>query len=168
VHAFKFRDPNGHPLELIAFPPDVGDPRWQSPSADTLFLGFDHSAIVVSDFERSVAFYERLGFSVASRGVNHGPAQDYLDDASDVLVDVVAMQPRVGTTPYPELLGYHHPAVRPLQQPLHLSDVAAARLVLAVSGRLSNNLHIADWRPDLRRLLHHDPDGHGPLFEPEP
>lgn len=165
VRAFKFRDPDGHPLELIAFPPGVGDPCWQSPPADALFLGFDHSAIVVSDCVKSVDFYQRLGFSVASRGVNHGPAQNHLDDASDVLVDVIAMQPREVTTPHLELLGYRHPAVRPLQHPLHPSDVAAARLVLAVSGSLAKDWPPADRRQDPRCVLHHDPDGHGLVFE---
>ena len=32
VAAFKFRDPDGHPLELIQFPAGVGDPRWQAKS----------------------------------------------------------------------------------------------------------------------------------------
>ncbi|ODR96565.1 hypothetical protein AUC70_14945 [Methyloceanibacter stevinii] len=30
VTAFKFRDPEGHPLELISFPDGVGDARWQT------------------------------------------------------------------------------------------------------------------------------------------
>jgi len=28
VTAFKFRDPDGHPLELLALPPGTGDPCW--------------------------------------------------------------------------------------------------------------------------------------------
>jgi catechol 2,3-dioxygenase-like lactoylglutathione lyase family enzyme len=167
VRAFKFRDPDGHPLELIAFPPGAGDPRWQSAPADTLFLGFDHSAIVVSNCEKSVTFYEGLGFSVASRGVNNGPAQEHLDDAPDVLVDVFAMQPAAETTPHLELLGYRDPAVRSLPQPLHPSDVAAARLVLSVSGLLQDNFDAADPRQHLRCLPHNDPDGHGLMFKPE-
>jgi catechol 2,3-dioxygenase-like lactoylglutathione lyase family enzyme len=161
VRAFKFRDPDGHPLELIAFPPGVGDSRWQAASADALFLGFDHSAIVVDNYKRSVAFYEGFGFCVVSRGVNQGSAQEHLDDAPDVLVDVVALQPAAETTPHLELLGYRNPGVRSLRQPLHPSDVAAARLVLSVSDGAG------EPRPDLRGLPQHDPDGHGLLFEPE-
>lgn len=53
--AYKFRDPDGHPLELIQFPRQDGD-------------GIGHSAIVVRDVERSIEFYrERLGLRVASR-----------------------------------------------------------------------------------------------------
>ncbi|HET9817548.1 MAG TPA: VOC family protein [Rhodanobacteraceae bacterium] len=44
VIAFKFRDPDGHPLELIHFPADTGDPCWQSVRGDGLTLGIDHGA----------------------------------------------------------------------------------------------------------------------------
>jgi catechol 2,3-dioxygenase-like lactoylglutathione lyase family enzyme len=44
IRAFYFRDPDGHPLELIWFPPGKGDPRWQEPG-EALFLGIDHTAI---------------------------------------------------------------------------------------------------------------------------
>jgi catechol 2,3-dioxygenase-like lactoylglutathione lyase family enzyme len=65
IVAFKFRDPDGHLLELIQFPrPDL---RAEG--------GIDHSAISVADAERSIAFYaERLGLSLQSRQVNRGPA----------------------------------------------------------------------------------------------
>jgi catechol 2,3-dioxygenase-like lactoylglutathione lyase family enzyme len=29
IRAFYFRDPDGHPLEVLQFPPGKGDPRWQ-------------------------------------------------------------------------------------------------------------------------------------------
>ena len=56
IRAFYFRDPDGHPLEVLQFPPDKGDPKWHAPS-DRLFLGIDHTAIVVSDTRASLAFY---------------------------------------------------------------------------------------------------------------
>jgi hypothetical protein len=41
VRAFKFRDPDGHPLELLYFPPGQGRTLWHR-SADTqVFLGID-------------------------------------------------------------------------------------------------------------------------------
>ena len=51
IRAVYFRDPDGHPLELIQFPPDKGERRWQE--KDRLFLGIDHSAIAVSDTDQS-------------------------------------------------------------------------------------------------------------------
>src|SRR5262249_13211618 len=43
ITAFYFRDPDGHPLEILEFPPDKGDPRWHGAS-DRIFLGIDHTA----------------------------------------------------------------------------------------------------------------------------
>ena len=148
VVACKFRDPDGHPLELIEFP-------------DRHEAGIDHSAIVVMDVERSIAFYrDRLGFHVASRQVNTGPEQDRLDGLSDVSVDVVALQP-AAPTPHLELLGYRRPAVRPMPR-LQPHDVAATRLVLEVGALPADAVRLADGR---RVMLTHDPDGHALLLQ---
>ncbi len=77
VTAFKFRDPEGHPLEFLAFPPDAVPEAWRRPEARDVCLGLDHSAISVADTARSVAFYESLGLAVASRSLNTGPEQDH-------------------------------------------------------------------------------------------
>ena len=50
IKAFYFRDPDGHFLEIIWFPEGKGDARWQQPGKE-LFLGIDHTAIVVSNTE---------------------------------------------------------------------------------------------------------------------
>jgi catechol 2,3-dioxygenase-like lactoylglutathione lyase family enzyme len=66
IRAVYFRDPDGHPLELIQFLHDKGDPRWQD--RDRLFLGIDHSAIAVRDTDASLAFYcDWLGLRVAAQ-----------------------------------------------------------------------------------------------------
>src|SRR5690606_20188959 len=46
IEAFYFRDPDGNNLEVLEFPPDKGEPRWQV--SGPLFLGIDHTAIVVA------------------------------------------------------------------------------------------------------------------------
>ena len=46
IKAFYFRDPEDHVLEIIWFPPDKGNPKWQQPT-DKVFIGLDHTAIVV-------------------------------------------------------------------------------------------------------------------------
>src|SRR5271154_7148325 len=70
VTAWKFRDPDGHPLEFLAFPDDK---IW---SGDALFLGYDHSGIAVADAERSIAFYTDFGLGMRHRQVNYGPEQE--------------------------------------------------------------------------------------------
>ena len=85
IVAFKFRDPDGHPLELIQFPkPDHRN--WG---------GIDHSAISIADPVRSVAFCtSRLGLAVQARQVNTGPSQDALDDLNRVTVERSASRRR--------------------------------------------------------------------------
>jgi len=160
VAAFKFRDPDGHPLELIQFPP--GSP-WDTGAAG-LTLGYDHSALSVVDTDRSIAFYtELLGFRVTARQVNHGPAQDRLDGMDGVHVDVLTLMPAGRGTPHVELLGYRGAnAAIPLWD---VGDIVADRLVLQV-GDLSNLaglLAAAGHQPfasDGGSLLVRDPSGH--------
>ena len=127
VTAWKFRDPDGHPLELIAFPQGTGDPAWQAAHAPGPTLGIDHSAISVGDVQRSIAFYELLGLRVAARGLNHGSEQQCLDDLDDVEVDVIAMQGPT-RTPHLELLGYRQPRGR-TDADSDLSAIAADRAI---------------------------------------
>ena len=56
VTAFKFRDPDGHPLELLHFPAGTGSVAWQAPNPASPFLGIDHTALSVADVPASVAF----------------------------------------------------------------------------------------------------------------
>ncbi|MEO9137295.1 MAG: VOC family protein [Casimicrobiaceae bacterium] len=133
VIAYKFRDQDGHPLELIQFPSATGDAAWRQKGVG--FPGIDHSAIDVADIEQSIDFYVRaLGFSVASRSINSGPAQKRLDGAREDLVDVVALQPATAGPPHVELLGYRKPAGRPIPPHAKTNDVVADRLVLQVDG----------------------------------
>jgi catechol 2,3-dioxygenase-like lactoylglutathione lyase family enzyme len=135
--AVKFRDPEGHPLELLQFPPQSAG-RWRA----TGLLGIDHSAISVSDVDASCRFYEALGLSVHGRTLNEGPTQVALDGLPSVKVDVVPMLPH-RATPHIELLGYRHPSGGSAGQ-LQANDIAATRIV---------------WAADRDQLLR-DPDGH--------
>ncbi len=138
VKAFKFRDPDGHPLELLEFPVAAGKAA----------TGYDHSAISVSDVERSVAFYAGIGILRAAQQVNRGVEQDALDGLRDVVVDVVAL--RAQATPHVELLHYRRPEVVSnfLLMP---NDIAADRLVFG--------------SPESGLRLLKDPDGHLVLLD---
>jgi catechol 2,3-dioxygenase-like lactoylglutathione lyase family enzyme len=170
VTAFKFRDPDGHPLELIHFPAGTGDPTWQRPRAAGSTIGIDHSAIVVANADRSVAFYaDLLGLSVASRQVNRGPGQDALDGATGVVVDVVALTAAESATPHLELLGYRTPTC-PAASREFGRRTGADRIVWAVSGLTDIRARLAardDARERLPPVAHRpeellvvDPDGH--------
>ncbi len=156
VVAFKFRDPDGHPLELIRFPRP--DPRTEG--------GVDHSAISVADAERSIAFYAaRLGLTVQSRRINRGPAQDALDDLDNVAVDVVGLAPK-SPAPHVELLRYRAPRGRasPAVSP---SAIAASRLVFATTS-LDGRDGAVTLAGGGRACLMQDPDGHALLLEEAP
>lgn len=168
VTAFKFRDPDGHPLELISFPPGSGDQVWQrQPSG--LALGIDHTAISVSNVEHSTVFYRLLGFEVASLGVNRGVEQQRLDDLAQVEVDVIALRPAKAETPHLELLGYRIPQGRNCPN-TGACDIAADRMVLqtrnlpTLLGKLrdAHVAHITTGPTDSTRhvAILRDPDGH--------
>jgi catechol 2,3-dioxygenase-like lactoylglutathione lyase family enzyme len=178
VTAFKFRDPERHPLELIAFPPHNAPPRWrQAPHRDGPCLGIDHSAIVVSGTAQSVAFYQQvLGFSVVGGSLNRGREQEQLDAVPGAVVEVTALDPGSENPPHLELLCYRSPG-RPRGAPAALpsNDIAATRLTLevddvpALEHRLAaarvrfisaGTVALRDNRP---ALLVRDPDGHALL-----
>ena len=172
VTAFKFRDPDGHPLELIHFPPGTGNPIWQQRSAPW-FLGIDHSAIAIADTQRSIDFYTRLlGFNIASRSVNTGPEQARLDCASRVRVNVIALQAQIQGPPHVELLSYEQPVGRPIPTDVKSNDVLADWLVLQVGNlrELMRRLNterteilspgIAGFRDGRRAASVKDPTGH--------
>jgi catechol 2,3-dioxygenase-like lactoylglutathione lyase family enzyme len=149
VTAFKFRDPEGHPLELLAFPGDRIPAHWQAKTANVVFLGIDHSAIGVAETARSILFYEKLGFAVSARSLNEGAPQEALDGIAGVRVEVAALAPRL-PTPHLELLCYS--AASPGRAANHSNaDIAATRLVFAANGQAPQEII--------------DPDGHRLLIE---
>jgi len=127
IRAFKFRDPDGHPLELIWFPAGQGRGVWHDRRSPTPFLGIDHSAIAVSDTARNVAFYESLGFTVTARSLNHGPAQERLDAVTNARVAVTELRSSE-TGMGLELLAYDPPG-RPVMGAAN--DIASDWVTLA-------------------------------------
>jgi catechol 2,3-dioxygenase-like lactoylglutathione lyase family enzyme len=163
VTAFKFRDLEGHPLELIRFPSEP-------PSAPARI---DHSAISVSDTPASLAFYQILGLKVSGGSLNFGPEQDRLDGLRNVTVEVTALSAEQ-PTPHLELLCYRK-GRRDRAHTADLNDVAATRLVFTVAqaGDLSRLATILSERvvveaSDQSRLVVRDPDGHLLQFEVDP
>ena len=137
VRAFKFRDPDGHPLEFLQFP----EPAHAS--------GIDHSALCASDIERSVAFYTQFGLTLTGQQVNHGAEQGALDGLAHATVDVLALHP-LRPSPHVELLHYRAPRP-PAPQPFAPSDLCADRLIFCTTNAAPQALR--------------DPDGHVLILE---
>jgi catechol 2,3-dioxygenase-like lactoylglutathione lyase family enzyme len=107
IKAFYFRDPEDHVLEIIWFPPGKGNPKWQN-SAGRVFLGIDHTAIVVSDTDNSLAFYrDELGFKVVGGAHNFGPEQEHLNQVFGANLRITALRAERG--PGIEFLDYIAP-----------------------------------------------------------
>ena len=168
VTAFKFRDPEGHPLEMLAFAPGATPAHWAIRSGD-LYLGIDHSAISVADIDRSVAFYSRLGLARTASSLNVGPQQEKLDNLLGAVVEVMALAPPIQPVPHVELLCYRGSFDR-RKLSTNTNDVAATQLVFEVERdaldaivALNRDTTISSSTTaesgDLPVLLR-DPDGH--------
>jgi catechol 2,3-dioxygenase-like lactoylglutathione lyase family enzyme len=112
VRAFKFRDPDGHPLELIYFPPGQGRTVWSARGSGGAPLGIDHTALSVSSTPASEAFYQTLlEMKIAYEVLNEGPAQERLDDTFDARVRITGLRPDSAQGPGIELLDYRAPSI---------------------------------------------------------
>ena len=168
IRAFYFRDPDGHPLELIWFPPGKGDSRWQMPAGDVLFRGIDHTAIAVADTDASLAFYrDHLGFRVAGGSENFGPEQEALNGVPGARVRITGLRAPRG--PGIEFLQYVAPVDgRPYPPDARASDRVwwSTRLIASGAGSLETLTDgpVADPPDDElgfdRGVTVRDPDGH--------
>jgi catechol 2,3-dioxygenase-like lactoylglutathione lyase family enzyme len=172
IRAFYFRDPDGHFLEILEFPPGKGSLQWQRD--DPLFLGVDHTAIVVSSTDAALAFYrDGLGLSVAGGSVNHGDEQEHLNGVFGARLRITTLRAPEG--PGIELLEYLAPRDgRPSPLDLKANDLAhwqstvRARRASALLDRqhggslVSPELVAVDEAASgfARGLMIRDPDGH--------
>jgi catechol 2,3-dioxygenase-like lactoylglutathione lyase family enzyme len=175
IRAFYFKDPDGHPLEILWFPPGKGDPKWRRPT-DRLFLGIDHTAIVVGSTEASLACYrDTLGLRVVGQSENHGPEQERLNNVFGARLRITTLRAPAG--PGVEFLEYLTPRDgRPIPADARPNDLAHWQTVLAsedaeavaraVRGSACAMLSPGVVAPAERELgfirgfLAHDPDGH--------
>ena len=134
VTAFKFRDHDGHPLELLAFPEGQVPGPWRAVNGTGPFLGIDHTAIAISDPASSARFFGSVfGFSTGTRTENRGPEQADLDHVDDVHVSVTRLAPDL-PTPRLELLHYHVGTRRPIPHDTASNDIVATHCVVRVAS----------------------------------
>jgi catechol 2,3-dioxygenase-like lactoylglutathione lyase family enzyme len=175
IRAFYFRDPDRHYLEILQFPTGKGLDKWHR--TDAVFLGIDHTAIVVEDTDRSLALYrDALGLTVAGTSENFDTEQEHLNNVFGARLRITTLRAPRG--PGIELLEYLAPRDgRPAPPDLRANDVAhwqttviapaperinellRFRLFSLVSPNIvklpSRELNVA------RAALLRDPDGHG-------
>ena len=122
IRAFYFEDPDGHPLEVLQFPLDKGDLKWHQTTSQ-LFLGVDHTAIVVGNTEASLKFYrDVLGFKVSGESENYGPEQEHLNSVFGARLRITSL--RASSGPGIELLEYLAPTNgRSMPEDEHANDL---------------------------------------------
>jgi catechol 2,3-dioxygenase-like lactoylglutathione lyase family enzyme len=176
ISAFYFRDPDRHFLEIISFPPGKGASRWHEPAPE-IFLGIDHTAIVVDDTNASLRFYrDTLGMQVAGESENHDVEQEHLNNVFGARLRITALRAAKG--PGIELLEYLAPRDgRPAPSDLRANDIAHWQTTLVVAGLdpllgLARQHRISLVSPGVvdtaslplgfrAESLTRDPDGHG-------
>jgi catechol 2,3-dioxygenase-like lactoylglutathione lyase family enzyme len=179
IRAFYFRDPDGNHLEILQFPRGKGQARWQA--KDRLFLGIDHTAIVVANTDASLAFYrDTLGLQIAGTAENYGSEQEHLNNVFGVRLRITALRADAGIGV--ELLDYLAPRTgRPMPVDTIASDAwhwqvnvvrdelaSVAAAVRERSGRPGAAAYVSPGviafakptRLGAEALLIRDPDGH--------
>src|SRR6266700_2186227 len=107
ISAFYFKDSDEHPVEILHFPTGKGADKWHRPT-NKLFLGIDHTAIVVANTDASLHFYcDLLGMRVAGESENYGTEQEHLNNVFGAHLRITAV--RAATGPGIELLEYLAP-----------------------------------------------------------
>ncbi|RJP34810.1 MAG: glyoxalase [Phycisphaerales bacterium] len=175
IKAFYFRDEDGHFLEILQFPSGKGDPKWHVPT-DRLFLGIDHTAIVVADTEASLRFYrDLLGFQVVGGSENYGREQADLNNVPGAHLRITTLRAPAG--PAIEFLEYLHPRDgRPYPADVRTNDLLHWQTTLVVrdASGVAEQLRHAGTRfvsPDVvefsrpqsdfrKAVIVRDPDGH--------
>src|SRR5271157_3432535 len=175
IKAFYFSDPDGHPLEVLQFPPGKGDPKWQMANG-RIFLGIDHTAIAISSTDASKAFYGMLlGMRVAGESDNYGFEQEHLNNVFGAHLRITALRspsgigvefleylaPRDGRTvpvnASPTDIAHHETVVmvddlEALNAAMQAANISAGSVKQIMDSRLLLNASQAE--------LVRDPDGH--------
>ncbi len=175
IKAFYFKDPDEHPVEILYFPGVKGDSKWHK-NSDRLFLGIDHTAIVVSSTDSSLRFYrDLLGLRVAGESENYGTEQEHLNNVFGAHLRITAL--RAPSGPGIELLEYVSPRDgRPIPVDEQANDLVHRQTELQVSNadeavgplRLAKTSFISSGAVTLsdtnigftQALVIRDPDGH--------
>ena len=174
ISAYYFRDPDGHFLEILHFPADKGLAKWHR--SDRLFLGIDHTAIVVGDTDQTLKLYrDALGMRLVGEGENYDVEQEHLNNVFGVRLRITTL--RASDGPGIELLEYLAPRDgRPAPIDLKANDIGHWQTTLVATHPdralelLRERLFAlvspktlslpASWSGFSRALLIRDPDGH--------
>jgi catechol 2,3-dioxygenase-like lactoylglutathione lyase family enzyme len=174
IKAFYFKDFDNHVLEILQFPSDKGAAKWHElEKTGKLFLGIDHTAIVVGDTETSLKFYrDTLGLAVAGTSDNYGPEQERLNNVFGARLHITGLKTKEDGIAV-EFLQYIAPADgRAYPRDTRSSDLWHWETTFAADTALIFNNFNADFISSgivafpnaqlgfRRAAMFRDPDGH--------
>ena len=175
IKAFYFKDPDQHALEILWFPPGRGDAKWHR-DTNALFLGIDHTAIVINDTDSSLRFYrDNLGLKQVGESENYGVEQEHLNNVFGARLRITTL--RAASGPGVEFLEYIAPRDgRPYPNDARANDLfhwqtnfisdnisdVETRLRAGKSAFISpGTVRLSDREAQFHQaLLVRDPDGH--------
>jgi catechol 2,3-dioxygenase-like lactoylglutathione lyase family enzyme len=165
ISAFYFRDPDRHFLEILHFPAGKGLAKWQH--TNRLFLGIDHTAIVVGDTDQSLRLYrDAFQMTVAGESENYDTEQEHLNNVFGARLRITAL--RAADGPGIELLEYLAPRDgHPSPPDLRANDIAhwQTTLITDAPERINDLLRLRIFSlvsPNVIRaaIVVRDLDGH--------
>ncbi|HEY0679930.1 MAG TPA: VOC family protein [Chitinophagaceae bacterium] len=179
IKAFYFQDPDRHNLELIWFPKGKGQNKWQTPNGK-LFLGIDHTAIGISNTDKSLLFYQSLlGIEKKGDSWNNGVEQEHLNNVEGASLHITGLRANDG--PGIEFLEYLKPGPGKKYPPDSRSDdlwhwqtillvdnaeVTYRKLKEMNADFISKDLvRVNNGRHRISAFIVRDPDGHAMLIK---
>jgi glyoxylase I family protein len=120
-------------------------------------IGLDHVYLTVSDFERSVAFYDRvmatLGFRKGDKAIAGAPHAHYFNPALQITIRPA----RAGAPAHdPYAPGLHHLCLQ-VRGPEDVDE--ACRALRAVGVEATEPQRYPEYNPDYYATFFRDPDG---------
>ncbi len=178
IKAFYFHDPDNHNLELIFFPKGKGLEKWQT-TGGKIFLGIDHTAIGVSNTEKSHEFYMNfLGIERKGDSWNKGTEQEHLNNVEGASLHITGYRAAKG--PGVEFLQYLQPGPgKPYPADSRTDDIWHWQTTLIVDNadalyrklKNYNSVFISKEivyqkvkNVDTKSFIVRDPDGHAMLI----
>ena len=157
-----------HPTDVTEVDDHLG---WHEQGDGKLFLGIDHTAIVVADTEASLGFYrDVLGLKVAGSSENYGPEQERLNNVFGARLRITSL--RAASGPGIEFLEYLAPRDgRPYPADGKPNDLIHWQTRLPVNSleqaagflKKSRSVFVSSGiveLPEGKALTVRDPDGH--------
>ena len=120
-------------------------------------LGIEHTAIYVSDLEKSVDFYKKIGFKILRKAEGIRAIMFLGDSIIEIIPSLEKMKQDGFSPPYPYHIGFHTDDIEKDLTMLHEQGIETGEIFQWTGARLENalaeNTEYADPPPKTPKLL---------------